>query len=282
MTNKRSRDTVITATSNRTSTSPGRTSTAPVPGWRHIRRRSINLAHALALAAAVYATEDREHQKSANGGRDTDDEGAVTVDPGADFVADGTAIAAAVGAPSASTTRRAVQEVLLQAIADAAAEFRTSAAEHAIAVVAGIGIVSLSVAPHNSLTLLVSARALSTCASQTVTAVAAVILSLVFRAIGRTACAPLFGIALSSARTAHGSGAGELAISAAVFGRVVADGVALELARRGIAASIVATALLATAIAVLAFLDDAVAALLAGNGRDTSVIGETIPFNTVS
>ncbi|KFZ12795.1 hypothetical protein V502_06899 [Pseudogymnoascus sp. VKM F-4520 (FW-2644)] len=72
-----------------------------------------------------------------------------------------------------------------------------------------------------------------------------------------------------------------LSARAAILVRGVTDGVVLglEFARRGIAAGIVAAPGHAATIAVFAHLDDAVAALRAGNGRDVTVAGQTARFN---
>lgn len=73
-----------------------------------------------------------------------------------------------------------------------------------------------------------------------------------------------------------------MAVATAVFGGVVADSTGLEFAGSGIAAGIVATALLTTAIAVFAFLDDTVATLLASDGGDAAVVGEAVGFDAVA
>lgn len=176
-----------------------------------------------------------------------------------------------------TTAPRAVQEILLHRIADAGAEFRTRAAQGTILRVARIGIVIARIASHQRLTLLVPARALPTRALQTGARVAAR-LSVGGKGVGRAggvfARACFLRVALSGAWSADDARGGEVAVFAAVLVGVVADGGVFKLAGRGIAASVVPARCRAAAVAILAFLDNAVAALLAGDGSEAFVVDE--------
>ena len=67
----------------------------------------------------------------------------------------------------------------------------------------------------------------------------------------------------------------KLAVLATALVGVVADGVADESARFRVAAGIVSAAFLATAVAIFALLDDAVATLLLGDDvGDAAIVGE--------
>ena len=59
-------------------------------------------------------------------------------------------------ARATTDTGCAVQEILLQAVADASSKLWTSAAQHTLAVVASIRVIALSVSTHDGLALLVS------------------------------------------------------------------------------------------------------------------------------
>ena len=63
---------------------------------------------------------------------------------------------------------------------------------------------------------------------------------------------------------------------------VVADGIVLVFASRSVATSIVATARLASAVALFAFFDNSVAALLASNGADILVVRQAGCLDTVT
>jgi hypothetical protein len=80
---------------------------------------------------------------------------------------------------------------------------------------------------------------------------------------------------LADTWTADGARRGKLAAAATVFVRVVADSVCLEFACSRVAALIVATASLATAIALFVAFNDTVTTCLASNSSNASVIGET-------
>ena len=79
-------------------------------------------------------------------------------------------------------------------------------------------------------------------------------------------------VALAGAVSADGVGAREPAVPAAVLVGIVAHGAVPEPAGGRVAARVVAAAVGASAVAVLAFLDDAVAALLAGYGLHAPVV----------
>lgn len=68
----------------------------------------------------------------------------------------------------------------------------------------------------------------------------------------------------------------------AVIIAIIADSVVFELASRRVAAGVIAARLGAAAIAVLARFDDAVAALVAGDGGDAFVVGEARAFDAVA
>lgn len=76
----------------------------------------------------------------------------------------------------------AVQKVLLQSVAPSS-KLWARAAEHAVAVVTCIRIVALGITSHDRLALHVSARALTRSTRETVAAVRAILLSLVFGAV---------------------------------------------------------------------------------------------------
>ena len=87
-----------------------------------------------------------------------------------------------IGTLALAGTAGSVQEILLQAITSRS-KLWACTAEHAVAVVASICIVALSVAAHDGFALHVSARALSTGTRKPVAAAGAVWLCLVFRAV---------------------------------------------------------------------------------------------------
>lgn len=72
-----------------------------------------------------------------------------------------------------------------------------------------------------------------------------------------------------------------MAVATAVFVGIIADGVAFEGAGCCVAAVVVATAFFATTITFFLALDDAVAALLAGDGLDVSVVAQAISVDCV-
>lgn len=73
-----------------------------------------------------------------------------------------------------------------------------------------------------------------------------------------------------------------MAVFAAVLVGVVADGGAFELAGRGVTAGVVSARGRAAAVAILAFLDNAVAALLARDGSDAFVVDKRGGVDTVA
>lgn len=199
----------------------------------------------------------------------------MAVNPGGDFSAYGTAFTSAVVATATAGTRRTIQEVLLQSIAHIASKLWTRAAEHAIAVVAGISVVALGIATHDCFALHISRRALPTSTAQPIAAVRAILLVLVFRAVRAASGTCLLGIALANASAADGVGRGKLAVSAAVLVGIIADGVVLESTSVGVTARILATASRTTAIALLVTFYDAVSAGLASDGSNVPVVSET-------
>lgn len=177
---------------------------------------------------------------------------------------------------------RPVEKVLLQAVADAAAKLGAAAGERAAPRVAGISLVALGVGAHEGAALLVAAGALPAGALQTIATAGAGLLPLVLGAIRRVAGTRLLGIASALAGAADGRVGGELALAAAVFVGVVADGVVLEAAGGGVAAGVVATLGLAAAVAVLALFDDAVAADGLADGGDAAVVCEARGLDAVA
>lgn len=176
----------------------------------------------------------------------------------------------------------AVQEVLLQAVAHASAELRARAADSASGTVAGIRVITLGITTHHSLALLVTTCALPGSALQIMAATLSIWRCLIIRARRRITRADFCGIARAGASSADSPIASELAAFAAPFIRIVAHGTGLELACRGFAAVVVPTALLTTAVALLARLDDAVAALLAADGLHLPVVRQAIRLDRVT
>lgn len=128
----------------------------PAAGRRLRGRRGEFLVCAAATAASYNAAHDGEEDKAAHTRADADDDGFVVVDPGCDLAADGGTSAAAVLAGAAAAALGAVEEVLLQAIADVGAELGRAAGDDARRRVAGVSVVALSVGAHHGLALLVS------------------------------------------------------------------------------------------------------------------------------
>jgi len=178
-------------------------------------------------------------------------------------------------------TASSVQETLLESITSRP-KLWACTAKHAVAVVASIRIVALSVATHNSLALHISACALPTSTCKPIAAAGAVWLCLVFGAVWRAARAHFLGIAIANRVAAHGIGRGKLAVAAAIFVGVIADGVVDEFAGCGVAACVVFAACGATAVTLLVALDNAVAAGLTGEKGDVSVVGETLRLDAIS
>lgn len=162
----------------------------------------------------------------------------------------------------------------MQAITHVASKLWARTTKHAVAVVAGICIVALSIASHDSLALHVSRRTLPTGAAQSVTTACAILLILVFWAVRAVSGTGLLGIAVANAGTANSTGRRKLTVSAAIFIGVVTDGVAPELASVGVAAVVLATTCRATTIALFVAFHDAVTTGLARNGSHVPVVGE--------
>lgn len=118
---------------------------------------------ATAAVGAPAAEDDAEEEEAAETGCEADDEGEVAVDPGCDFFSDGTTLTLAIVATSTACAGCAVEEVLLETVADTSTKLGTRTTDHAVAVITGIRIVALSVAAHNGLALLITRSTLSTC-----------------------------------------------------------------------------------------------------------------------
>jgi len=103
----------------------------PAAGRRLRGRRGEFLVCAAATAASYNAAHDGEEDKAAHTRADADDDGFVVVDPGCDLAADGGTSAAAVLAGAAAAALGAVEEVLLQAVADVGAELGRAASDDA-------------------------------------------------------------------------------------------------------------------------------------------------------
>ncbi|KFY08260.1 hypothetical protein V492_06383, partial [Pseudogymnoascus sp. VKM F-4246] len=209
---------------------------------------------------------DGQQQQSAHAGAESDDEGFMVIDPLLDAPADSGPLAYAVITFPAAAALGAVEEILSQAAAHVLRG--VGGAEELAPVVAAL-VVLLA---HEGLALLVTRCALPACAGQAVARGAAAI-SFIF-----------VDVRWTRGCLADGGGGGELAgLETAVFGGGVADGVVLglELACLGVAAGVVAAPgrALAAAITLLAHLDDAVAALGAGDGLDVAVVAQAVRFD---
>lgn len=175
-----------------------------------------------------------------------------------------------------------IQEVLLQPIADARPKLGARTSKHAAAAVAGIGIVPSCVAPHDSLALQVPTRALPARAAKPIATALAIRIRLVRRTVRRAPRARLLRIADPRRRSTHRLRGRKLAAPAAVLIRIITYSPSAELTRRRLAARIIAAPFRAAAIALLAFLDDAVAAHLPADGRDVAVVGEAVALDAVA
>jgi len=176
----------------------------------------------------------------------------------------------------ATTALRTIEEVLLQTKADVRSELRTCAADHATLAVARASVVALGVAAHSRLALHVATSALTGSALQALATAVAIWLGFVTRTATGVSRTDFLRVAVTSASPADGALRLELAVIAAVFVSVIADGAVLVLARFGVAARVVSAAFGATAITVFAGLDDTIAALLACNGRDVPIVREAV------
>ena len=170
----------------------------------------------------------------------------------------------------------------MHAVALPRSELGRGTREHAILTVASIGIVVRSIRTHERLALQIAGSALAARATQAIGTALAIRGGDIRRAGGVGAGAGLLGIAGSRAGATDGAGGSEAAGAAAVLVGVVADGAGVELAGGGIAALVGAAAGGAAAVALLALLDDAVAALVARDGRHALVVGEAARLDAVA
>jgi hypothetical protein len=254
----------------------------PAAGRRLRRHRGELLVCAAATAASCDAAEDGEEDEAAHTGADADDDGFVVVDPGWDLAADGSASAAAVLAGAAAAALGAVEEVLLQAVADVGTELGRAAGNNARGRVAGVCVVALSVGAHHGLALLISRRALAWSTLEAWATIIAVCKESIGWANGRVAGADFLRVTIARASTADRTRTSELAVAATVLVGVVADGVVLVLAGRGVAAAIVAAAFCATAIALFIAFDNTITALLASDGLHVSVVAQAVRLDAVA
>lgn len=142
-------------------------------------------------------------------------------------------------------------------------------------ILAGPGIVGVEKGAHHGAALVVTTRALAAGAGEATATRGSVVFVLVTRTGAGVARAGLGNVTGACTRTTDRVGGCKLALTAAAVVGVVADGVVLVFACRGITASIVAAVFLAATVAVFAGLDDAVAALAAANSHDSAIVGET-------
>ena len=162
----------------------------------------------------------------------------------------------------------------MQAIASVGSKLRRCACEHAVAVVASVGIVPSGVTTHDGLTLLVTRCALSTGTLESIAAVAAIWVGLVFGTVGRVSGALLFGIARARAGSADFVRGCELAAGAAVFVRIVAYSAVHEFACVRVATTVTATSICTSTIALFIPFYDAIAAGLARKEGNTFVVAK--------
>ena len=186
---------------------------------------------------------------------------------------------------ASATAYRAVEKVLLHTVAHTRAEFGRRAREGAILAVAGVGVVLGSIGTHQGLALLIPGGALSAGALQVLGRLAtslAIWRRLIGRARSRCSGADFLGITLSGAGSAYCPIGGKLAALAAVLVGVITDCVVLESASGRIAAGIGPTALGTTTVTVLSFLHDAIATLMAGDGRHPLIVLQAVGLDTVA
>jgi len=124
---------------------------------------------------------------------------------------------------------------------------------------------------HNALALLITAGALAAGALETVATASAVLSNHVGGAGSVVAAACLFGIAVSRTGATNGACGRELAVPATILVGFIAHGATCEFAGLCIATLILGTASFSPAVAIFAFFDNAVAALLLGQDRDALV-----------
>ncbi|OAA78644.1 hypothetical protein LEL_05467 [Akanthomyces lecanii RCEF 1005] len=196
----------------------------------------------------------------------------------------------AVTPPRAAAARRTVAKGLLTRLARTAVRHQAVAARlHAVELTArraarlgrdipGIDRLGAVVAREKLGALRRPRRANTRSARQpstTVTARLPVWQLLVARAVRRAAAAHLLRVAQPDALAADLPAGRELALArAAALRRGIAHGALREAARRRVAAAVVAAALWAAAVAVLAGVDDAVAAHRLGHGRRVLVAAQ--------
>lgn len=235
----------------------------------------------MAAATADAAAEDGDDDDTTDGAADADDDALVVVDPGRDLAADGGACAAAVLAGAATVALRAVEEVLLQTEALVGTEFGRAAGDHAARRIAGVGVVALSVGPHNGLALLITRCTLARSTLQAVSTSCAIVGVLVGRTGGRVAGAYFLRVTIAVAFAADSALGSELTVAAAVLVGVIADCVVLELTSARVAAVVIATTFFAATIAVFIAFYDAVTTLLTGDGLDVFVVAQAVGLDTV-
>lgn len=175
-----------------------------------------------------------------------------------------------------ATAHSTVKEVLLHTVTDTRTEFGGSTGQRAVLAVTSVCVVLCRVRAHQCLALLVPRRTLSARALKALRAVAAA-LSIGRRDIGGAgrvgAATSLLRVARAGTGSTYCASTGELAVSAAVLVRGIADSTIFEFTGRGIAAGVVTTIRGAPAITVFALFDNTVAALLASDRCDTFVVG---------
>ena len=186
---------------------------------------------------------------------------------------------------ASTTAYSAVEKILLHTVAHTSAELRGRAREGAILAVAGVGIVLGGIGTHQGLTLLIPGGALSAGALQVLGRLAtslAIWRRLIGRARSGCSGADFLGITLSGAGSAHCAIGSELAALAAVLVGVITDCIVLEFASGRIAARIGPTALGSPTVTVLSFLHDAIATLMARDGRHPLVVFQAVGLDTVA
>lgn len=182
-----------------------------------------------------------------------------------------------ISALSTATTYSPVKEILLHTVTDTKTELGGSTRQCTVLAVTSVSVVLRRVRTHQCLALLIPRCTLSACALEALRAVSAG-LSIWRRDVGGAgsvgATTSLLRVALAGTGSTYCAGAGELAINAAVLVRGIADSTILEFTGRSVAAGIVIAVRGASAVAVFALFDNAIAALLAGYRCHTSIVGE--------
>lgn len=234
-------------------------------------------------ACSNTASKHTKEDETSDGAGQGDHQRFVVVNPRFDLASHTATAAHAILTTAASTARRTIQKVLLHTVAYVGAKIRAGAAQAASLAVASIRVVVARIATHESLALEITASTLPTRTLEPVSARLSVRGGLISRTrtVGARAC---FGwIALPSARSTDGSGVCKLARAGTTsFIAWITDRTSVEFASFGIAAGVAGTAIGTTAVTVLAFFDDPVAALVATNGNNAFVIGETARLHRVA